>query len=70
VVHDSGYLDYGGAFQTVLLLRNELKIADRVGLWDTSVSDNNWGVQHHRIFIVVTLITNVLFKQFLIHTAV
>ena len=37
---------------------------------DTSVSNDNWGVRHHHIFIVVTLITGVLFKQFLIRTAV
>jgi len=33
---------------------------------DTSVSDDNWSAQHHR----VTLITDVLFEQFLIHAAV
>ena len=37
---------------------------------DTSVSDNNWGAWHHRIFIVATVIAGVLFEQFLIHTAV
>jgi len=39
---------------------------------DTSVSDNNLGVWHHRIFIlhVATMITDVLFKQVLIRTAV
>ena len=37
---------------------------------DTSVSDDNWDAHYHRIFIVATLITGVLFKQFLIHTAV
>jgi len=37
---------------------------------DTSVSDDKW--MHGMIvnFIVATLITDVLFKQFLIHTAV
>jgi len=37
---------------------------------DTSVSDGHWGMQHHCIFTVATLITDVRFKQFLIRTAV
>ena len=36
---------------------------------DTSVSDNNLGVQHHRIFMVATLIIDILFEQFLICAA-
>ena len=27
---------------------------------NTSVSDDNWGAQHHHIFIVATLITDIL----------
>ena len=37
---------------------------------DTSDSDDNWYAQHHCIFIVATLITDVLFEQFLMRTAV
>ena len=38
---------------------------------DTSVSDDNWGVPGTIVFLVVpTLITDVLFEQFLIRTAV
>jgi len=37
---------------------------------DTSVSDDNWGVQHHCILVVETLITDGLFEQFFIRTAV
>jgi len=36
---------------------------------DTSVSDDNWGMCHIVFFIVATLITDVLFEQFLIRTA-
>jgi len=31
---------------------------------NTSVSDDNWGARHHRIFHSGTLITEVLFKWF------
>ena len=34
---------------------------------DTSVLGDNWGIV---FFIVATMITDVLFEQFLIHTAV
>ena len=37
---------------------------------DTSVSDDKWGTLHHCIFIVTTLITDVLFEQFFICTTV
>jgi len=37
---------------------------------NTSVSDDNWGTWYHRIFIMATLVTGVLFEQFLIGTAV
>ena len=37
---------------------------------DTLVSDDNWGAWHPRIFIVTTLITDILFGQFFIRTAV
>ena len=38
---------------------------------DTSVSDDNWGTHGAIVFLAVaTLITDMLFKQFLIHTAV
>jgi len=33
---------------------------------DTSVSDDYWGAQHHRVFHS----GGILFEQFLIHTAV
>ena len=32
--------------------------------------NENWGTWHHLFFVVVTLITDVLFKQFLTRTAV
>ena len=37
---------------------------------DTSVLDDNWGLQHHPIFTVATLITDIIFEQFMIRTAV
>ena len=37
---------------------------------DTTVLDGNWDAFHHGIFHLVTLITGVLFEQFLIRTAV
>ena len=38
---------------------------------DTSVAEDNWGARGTIIFLVVaTLITDVLFKQFLIRTTV
>ena len=38
---------------------------------DTSVSDDNWGARVTIVFIAeATLITDMLFEQFLIHTAV
>ena len=38
---------------------------------DTPVSDDNWGVHGTIVFLIVAaLITDILFKQFLIYTAV
>jgi len=37
---------------------------------NASISDDNWGHSTVVFFIVVTLITDILFGQFLIHTGV
>ena len=36
---------------------------------DTSVSDDNWGAQHHCILVEATLITDGLFDHFFIRIA-
>jgi len=53
-----------------VLLCNKPNIADREGQsWILQFHTMAWGAQHHYIFMVATLITNVLFEQFLIYTA-
>jgi len=72
-IFHSGYLHYRGAFQTVLvLLCNKLKIADREGKWILQFQTIT-GMRTERSYFflnVVTLITEVVFEQLLIHTAV
>jgi len=68
-IFHSGYLDYRGAFQAVLLF-NKLNIADREGQWIIRFQMITGAYGIIIFFIVVNLIVDILFKQFLIRTAV
>ena len=54
-IFHSGYLDYRGTYQTVLNSYCCVTSWQRRAM-DTSVLDDNWGTQHHRIFIIAILL--------------